>query len=178
MISPRLFLCSGAKITSSDSLGAGRQRIDLDSIGKKANVHIRFENVAKIFHRHLSPRLIDLLEIASYVYSADCATNRGKAWTDDDSTEPWGRDLAFVIPVREPDFWNSSEVRDLIVDVLTFLSNDKYSFTFVRLEISSNTLNTVNWKTGLSMLQSASSCFQEDWIPLRVLWKRREPAEG
>ena len=52
---------------------------------------------------------------------------------DDDSAEPWGRDLAFVIPVREPDFWNSSEVTDLIVDVLTFLSNDKYSFTFVRL---------------------------------------------
>ena len=80
------------------------------------------------------PRLVDLLEIASYVYSADCATSRGKAWTDDDSTEPWGRDLAFVIPVREPDFWNSSEVTDLIIDVLTFLSNDKYSFTFVRLE--------------------------------------------
>jgi hypothetical protein len=134
VISPRLFLCSDAKIAPSDSLAAGRQRIDLDSIGKKANVHIRFENVAKVFHQHLSPRLVDLLEIASYVYSADCATSRGKAWTDEDSTEPWGRDLAFVIPVREPDFWNSSEVTDLIIDVLTFLSNDKYSFTFVRLE--------------------------------------------
>jgi 7-cyano-7-deazaguanine synthase in queuosine biosynthesis len=134
VISSRLFLCSGAKIAPSDPLAAGRQRINLDSIGKKANVHIRFENVAKVFHQHLSPRLVDFLEIASYVYSADCATSRGKAWTDDDSTEPWGRDLAFVIPVREPDFWNSSEVTDLIIDVLTFLSNDKYSFTFVRLE--------------------------------------------
>ena len=113
VISPRLFLCSGAKIAPSDPVAAGRQRIDLDSIGKKANVHIRFENVAKVFHQHLSPRLVDLLEIASYVYSADCATSRGKAWTDDDSTEPWGRDFAFVIPVREPDFWNSSEITDL-----------------------------------------------------------------
>jgi hypothetical protein len=134
VISPRLFLCSGAKIASSDPLAAGRQRINLDSVGKKANVHIRFENVAKVFHQHLSPRLVDLLEIASYVYSADCAISRGKAWTDDDSTEPWGRDLAFVIPVREPDFWNSSKVADLIIDVLTFLSNDKYAFIFVPLE--------------------------------------------
>jgi hypothetical protein len=134
VISPRLFLCSGAKIASSDSLAAGRQRIDLDSVGKKANVHIRFENVAKVFHQHLSPRLVDLLEIASYVYSADCVTSRGKAWADDDSTEPWGRDLAFVIAVREPEFWNSLEVTDLITDVLTFLSNDRYSFTFVPLE--------------------------------------------
>ncbi len=90
--------------------------------------------MAKVLHQHLSPRLVDLLEIASYVYSADCASSRGKAWADDDSTEPWGRDFAFVIPVREPDFWNTAEIKDLIEEVLGFLSNDKYSFTFVPLE--------------------------------------------
>src|SRR6202521_3723089 len=120
MIPPRLFACSGAKIAADDPLARGRRLVELDSVGSKSNVNIRFENVAKVFHQHLSPRLVDLLEIASYVYSADCATSRGKAWTDEDSTEPWGRDLAFVIPVREPDFWNSSEVTDLIIDVLTF----------------------------------------------------------
>src|SRR5439155_14483881 len=36
-----------------------------------------------------SPRLVDLLEIASYVFSADCATSRGSEWTDDYSTEAW-----------------------------------------------------------------------------------------
>ena len=51
---------------------------------RQANVNIRFENVARIFHQHLSARLVDLLEIASYVYSADCATSRGKGWTDDE----------------------------------------------------------------------------------------------
>jgi len=134
VIAPRLFVCSGAKIAATAAIADGRQRIDLDSIGKKANVHIRFENVAKVLHQHLSPRLVDLLEIASYVYSADCATSRGKAWTDDDSTEPWGRDFAFVIPVREPEFWNTSKIKDLIEEVLGFLSNDKYTFTFVPLE--------------------------------------------
>ena len=134
MIDPRLFVCSGAKIAPSDPVAAGRKRIDLDSIGNKANVNIRFENVAKIFHRHLSPRLVDLLEIAAYVYAADCATRRGTQWTDEDSTEPWGRDFAFVIPVREPDFWNSAEISPLLAEVLSFLSNDKYSFTFVPLK--------------------------------------------
>jgi hypothetical protein len=90
--------------------------------------------VARVFNQHLSPRLVDLLEIASYVYAADCATSRGKAWTDDDSTEPWGRELAFVIPVREPAFWKSAEITHLMIEVLNFLSNDKYSFTFVPLE--------------------------------------------
>ena len=101
---------------------------------RQANVNIRFENVARIFHQHLSARLVDLLEIASYVYSADCATSRGKGWTDDERTEPWGRDFAFVIPVREPGFWNSAGISSLMTEVLSFLSNDKYSFTFVPLE--------------------------------------------
>src|ERR1039458_5202490 len=78
MIEPRLFVCSGARIVPGDAVAAGRRLVELDSVGSKANVNIRFENVAKVFNKHLSPRLIDLLEIASYVFSADCATNRFK----------------------------------------------------------------------------------------------------
>jgi hypothetical protein len=90
--------------------------------------------VARVFRQDLSPRLVDFLEIASYVFTADRATGRGKKWTDDYSTEPWGRDFAFVIPVREPDFWDTAKIKGLIEEVLGFLSNDKYSFTFVPLE--------------------------------------------
>jgi len=97
-------------------------------------VNIRFENVAKVFRHDLSARLVDFLEIASYVFTADCATGRGKKWTDDSSTEPWGRDLAFVISVREPAFWETAEIKNVIEEVLGFLSNDRYSFTFVPLE--------------------------------------------
>jgi hypothetical protein len=127
-------VCSGATVTASDPVAKGRHFVKLDSIGGKANVNIRFENVAKVFRHDLSARLVDFLEIASYVFSADCATRRGADWTDDDSTEPWGRDFAFVITVREPDFWRTPKIKDLIEEVLGFLSNDKYSFTFVPLE--------------------------------------------
>jgi hypothetical protein len=96
-------------------------------------VHISFENVAKVFQQDLSPRFIDFLEIAAYVFSADCATPRGTDWIDNNSTEPWTRDLAFVIPVRQPDFWESPEVKGLLEEVLNFLSNDIYSFHFVSL---------------------------------------------
>jgi hypothetical protein len=134
MIDPRLFVCSGAKIAPGDPVASGRKRIDLDSIGSDPNVHIRFENVAEIFQQHLSPRLKDFLEIAAYVYSADCSTQRGKKWTDGDSTEPWGRDFSFVIGVREPDFWSSNAISSLLTEVLNYLSNDRYSFTFVPLK--------------------------------------------
>ncbi len=76
MIQPRLFLCSNATLADDDPLQAGRVIVKLSSLGHDQNVHIRFDDVAKVLHDHLSPRLIDLLEIAAYVYSADCATPR------------------------------------------------------------------------------------------------------
>ena len=105
MIAPRLLLCSG--ITASDLTynSNGREVIELNGLGADANVNIRLEDVARIFLRHLSPRLVDLIEIASYVYAADCGTQRGKQWSDDMATEPWGRDFHFVVPVRDLAFW-------------------------------------------------------------------------
>ena len=133
MISPRLFVCSGAKIDAESTVAKGRQRIDLDSIGPNSNVNIRFENVTRALHQHPPARLVDLLEIASYVFTADCATDRGEEWTDDDSREAWGRDFAFVIPVRDLAFWRAPAITSLVKEGLGFLSNDKFSFTFVPL---------------------------------------------
>lgn len=76
---------------------------------------------------------MDFLEIASYVFTADCSTERGE-WTDEKSEEPWGRDLAFLIAVREPEFWEAPKVKSLMQEVLSFLSNDNYLFQFVPLE--------------------------------------------
>jgi len=134
MIEPRLFACSGMKLPTGDPLLAGRKLIELDSVGHEANVNIRFENVAKVFNKHLSNRLVDLLEIAAYVFSADCATSRGTEWTDDHATEAWSRDFAFAIPVRDFEFWDSPEIKSLITEILNFLSNDKYSFAFTTLQ--------------------------------------------
>jgi hypothetical protein len=135
MIEPRLIVCGGAEIRSGDPIAAGRWRIDLNAIGSQPDVKIRIENVSKVFQQQLTPRLVDLLEIAAYVYAADCATKRGEKWTDEDSTEPWGRDFAFVIAVREPDFWGSNAISSQLIEVLNFLSNDRYSFTFVPLKL-------------------------------------------
>lgn len=120
-------------MAESNPLARGRKRVPLDAVGSQPNVHIRFQDVAKVFRQDLPDRLIDFLEIAAYAFTADCATDRGHEWTNDDSIEPWGRDFAFVIAVRDVVFWNKIEVRNLLEEVLDFLSNDRYSFTFVPL---------------------------------------------
>lgn len=110
-----------------------RHLIYLDAISDDHNVKIRFEDVARTFQHNISPRLMDFLEIASYVFTADCCTQRGE-WKDDKAEEPWGRDLAFLIGVRDPYFWEAPKVKSLLQQVLRFLSNDTYSFQFVPLE--------------------------------------------
>jgi hypothetical protein len=86
---PRLFVCSGAKVAAREPIAKETHRVELDCIGPNPNVHLLPERRQSL-HRDLSPRLVDFLEIASYIFSADCATRKGTQWTDDESTEPWG----------------------------------------------------------------------------------------
>lgn len=134
MIEPRLFLCSGVKISESDKVRDGRHIIELDSVGNDPNVNIRIEKLAKIFKQNFAPRLVDLLEVASYIYTADASTHRGTGWTDNNSTENWERDFHFVIPVRDLDFWQNPEVTKLLLQIIAFISNDKVRIDFVKLE--------------------------------------------
>lgn len=134
MTDPRLFLCNGAVLPPGDARLTGHQIMDLMVSGSSANVNIKLEDVAKVFMKHLSPRLTDLLEIAAYVYSADCATSRGKGWAKQNSVEKWSRTFQFVIGVRDLDFWQQSDIQKLLVQTLNFLSDDKYSFEFCSLQ--------------------------------------------
>ena len=75
--------------------------------------------------------LMDLLEIAAYVFSADQATGRGGP------TDPgrlWRRRFQFHLPVRQPDLWSRGDVTAALIRLLSFLSDDDYAFVFRRLE--------------------------------------------
>jgi hypothetical protein len=130
MIRPRLFLCSGVTLPTKDPLRTDRVVVELCTTGPDANVHVRLFDLAEAFLQHLSPRLEDALEIAAYVYAADCATKRGGQWDNSETTEPWRRDLKFVIPVRDLTFWDDAEVKQQLTQVLQFLSDDVYAFEF------------------------------------------------
>lgn len=78
---------------------------------------------------HLSPRTLDLLEIAGYVYCADRSIRRGKR--DDLEFHGWSRSVALSIRVRDFDFWNRPAVSHQLSELLTFLSGDAdWSFSF------------------------------------------------
>ncbi len=131
MSKPRLFVCNKAKVDEKEA--NGRLLKELGTIGHDKNVFINIEDVSKIFLKHLTPRLVDFLEIASFVYAADASTLRKGVWKDEQTTESWDRDFRFVISVRDVEFWNQDEVQSLLSKTLLFLSDDTYEFTFQKL---------------------------------------------
>lgn len=132
MIEPRLVQCSGAQLAADDPRRVGHVVLDLNALGPSANVNLRVEDVAKVFLKHLTPRLVDLLEIAAYVYTADATTKRTGSW-EDDAVEPWDRHFRMVIPVRDRAFWTRPDVTTLLSRTLRVLADDTYDFDFEHL---------------------------------------------
>jgi len=63
-------------------------------------ITLRIEDIHKRMFKNVPDAFHDLLEIATYVYTADQAIPRG-ADDVDSFSEGWRRDLHFIIPVRK-----------------------------------------------------------------------------
>ena len=126
--SPRIVLCNGAdwphELAHPSPLILEYQ----ESTGKIAHVKLKLPNfVLNVFH--LPDRILDLLEIAAYVFCADRRTPRGPK--NRVEYHSWSRMFHFVIKVRDFEFWNKSEVKKKLKESLSFMSGDRsYHFTF------------------------------------------------
>lgn len=99
-------------------------------IGAPERVNLRIDDLHRPFGTDLSSRLLDLLEIAAYVYAADQAVTRCYQDTDQFGAL-WRRRLVFYIPVRDVEFWQSSTVKDALSHVLDFLGDHFFTFEFI-----------------------------------------------
>lgn len=90
---------------------------------------------------------VDLLEIATYVYCADQVTKRGGEGVLDYGSK-WRRNLRFYIPVRNPQFWGSKQIKEVMQDTLSFLSDDVYEFKFRKLHNPQIVQGYINFGTG------------------------------
>ena len=116
-------LCNGADFLIAPDAKA--LRLDY-RLGNRPNVRIE---LPKFVERllHIPRRLLDLLEIAAYIYCADRWSHRGgKSAVEYQS---WSRDFFFHVKVRDFDFWSQPEVGEKLNTALSFLSGDR-SFAF------------------------------------------------
>jgi hypothetical protein len=120
-------LCGTASGAGRPAGGARPLRLRLG--GPAANVRLALEDLRRPLWANVPEAFLDLLDVAAYVYAADQALSRGSL-QDAGFGARWRRDLAFAVPVRAPDFWDRPEVRDALVGALSFLSEDRYAFSF------------------------------------------------
>lgn len=119
------FLCNGADFAVPT--GAKRLRLDYRS-SQQPNVRIELPSFVDQL-LHVPTRLLDLLEIAAYIYCADRWSHRGaKAAVEYHS---WSRHFTFHIKVRDFDFWSQAKIREKLNAALSFLSGDhRFEFEF------------------------------------------------
>ena len=124
-----IVLCNGASRPHDAPAGVRELRLDYIQRGDTIpDISIGLPNfVGSVYH--LPHRLLDLLEIAAYVYCADRRTHRGR--TDSVEYHSWSRSLRFVIRVRDSEFWSRESVRGSLQRALQFMTGDsEYIFSF------------------------------------------------
>jgi hypothetical protein len=124
-----LVLCGGP----DEPRGGSVSRVNLNLHGASPNVHLRITDISRRLLTNVPDVLIDLLEVASYIYAADAAVSRGGK-TDAQMGASWRRRFRIVIPVRQPDLWSSETVLAALTEMLGFVSDDAYELEFRSLE--------------------------------------------
>jgi len=122
--------CGGLSLSGPLEAGAEVLPLTVGS-GRRAihNVTLEIHHLPQQLQRSIPFAFRDLLDIATYVYTADQATTRGGDGVDVFGAN-WRRHFEFHIPVRMPDFWSSNEVKTTLRNTLEFLSDDNFDFTF------------------------------------------------
>ena len=122
--SPHIFLCNNAELGSKSGKSVKR----LNYLGEARRINLLLRDFVRGVY-YLPPKLLDLLEIASYVYCADRMTSRGPRNAVE--YHSWSRTLEFVIRVRDESFWNKPEVKQALSEALKFVTGDReYRFDF------------------------------------------------
>jgi hypothetical protein len=108
------------------------KRLSLSLSGTSANVTLRIGDISAKMAANIPDVLADLVEISTYVYCADQAVTRGGDGALNFGAG-WRRRFHFFIPVRRPDVWDQADVREVLCESLSFLSEDTYEFSFTKV---------------------------------------------
>jgi 7-cyano-7-deazaguanine synthase in queuosine biosynthesis len=126
-----LVVCNQSNEKELPAKTSHNETIAINPNPPKQNLKLHIESISHRILSELNPLARDLLEIAAYVYYADCSISRGR--DTDVYAEKWRRKFEFIIPVSDPSRWNKPEVRDLLKDILDFLTGDDFCFIFTPL---------------------------------------------
>lgn len=94
--------------------------------GSPASFFVNDEQIADQFSSMLSPILADLVDVAIAVHMADRLALRDLYFTNG-----WSRHFKLFLSVRSPDHWNDHGIKSRLEELLSFLTEDTWSLSFV-----------------------------------------------
>lgn len=140
--SPKHIFCNTGTTSNETPLPGSADYLCLEyreSLEVEPNVKISLPSFVSHIN-YLPDRVLDLLELASYIFCSDRHIHRGEINAMEYLS--WSRKLHFLMPVRDYKFWNSESVKRALVEVLKFMSGDAhYEFDFIS--------GHSTWPTGL-----------------------------
>jgi hypothetical protein len=126
------FICGGGKVPPAEP---DLVRKTMDVQGERT-VNLRIEDISRAMVCNVPDLMLDLLEIAAYVYCGDQRARRGGERLRNAGAD-WRRSMRFIIPVRRLDVWSGYELRQELEETIGFLSDDTYEFEFIAAEAPS-----------------------------------------
>lgn len=117
------------RLTSRKPGRATPKTFSFDVNGADASFEIAAERIAGWNLVPVDDRSLDLLDVAGAVFAADGLVPRG-GLIRPEFGDAWRRDLTLDIALRDPAFWNRSEVNRALTSAIEFLTDDQISFTF------------------------------------------------
>lgn len=108
----------------------GDEKLLFSVAGKDKAVSLKIGGLTRQLVDSLPSKSLDLLEIAGLVYGVDAAVSRG-GLTLNQLGRDWYRHFKIEMPVRDPDLWNSPDLKTALEETLGFLSDDRFEFTFI-----------------------------------------------
>ena len=129
----RYIICGDATATIPAECEADTLRLHLYGADDDHKITLQINDIRTQMYKEVPARFHDLLDIATYVFTADQAIVRGSKDVETFGSS-WRRRLHFVVPVGDVDFWRSEKVRQCLQATLGFLSDDHYEFDFVPIK--------------------------------------------
>ncbi|MEH6527398.1 MAG: 7-cyano-7-deazaguanine synthase [Sneathiella sp.] len=114
----------------ADASGDEQLRFEID--GHLKGVTVQIASLTRSLVSSLPDHVIDLIEIASFIYAIDASISRG-GLMDQKMGAKWHRKFKVCVPVRDIGLWSRAEVKQSLEETLMFLSGDKFEFTFNKL---------------------------------------------
>lgn len=129
MSNRRLVVCGSAALSTQEQCWRAMQPLCLRLGRKRDEIHLNLEHLTRRMFANPPDVVVDLLEVAAYVYAADQAATRGGK-REFEYGARWRRHFRFEIPVRRPEIWRRQAVVSALTETLSFLTDDDYEFGF------------------------------------------------